>query len=111
MGFRKICFPLRPIGLSQSLARAQRLRQQGSVELRIHVGVAGLVTRVEVTRTSGYSLLDEAAVRAVESWRFEPALRRGRPVPDAFEHTVTFRLTDGVLARNRGMRERPARLP
>jgi protein TonB len=47
--------------------------------LEILIDVTGRVAGVRVLRS--ISSLDDAAVRTVREWRFEPAVRHGRPVP------------------------------
>jgi TonB family protein len=51
----------------------------GTVVLRIVVGVDGAPREPEVLESAGPAF-DEAAIRAVLLWRFQPALRDGRPV-------------------------------
>ena len=64
---------------------------QGTVLVRVDVAADGRPTRVDIARSSGSRELDRAAQRAVEGWRFEPALKRGRPVPSVLEVPVEFR--------------------
>jgi protein TonB len=64
---------------------------QGTVLVRVAVAADGRPTRVDIARSSGSRELDRAAQRAVEGWRFEPALKRGRPVPSVLEVPVEFR--------------------
>ena len=56
--------------------RARRRGEQGLVVLRLDVLETGRVGGAVVHRTSGYPLLDQAALRAVKRWRYHPA-RRG----------------------------------
>lgn len=54
---------------------------QGTVMLRVLVDVDGRPLEVVVERSSGHRSLDREAVRQVQQrWRFEPAMRDGRPV-------------------------------
>lgn len=71
-------------------ARAQRI--QGVVILQTTIDLAGRVRDVEVLK--GLPLgLSEAAVEAVETWTFMPALdEEGRPVEVLYNLTVSFRL-------------------
>lgn len=48
---------------------------QGKTLLNVLVGREGRVEEVTVAVSSGYRLLDEAAVKAVRGWLFEPAKR------------------------------------
>jgi protein TonB len=71
---------------------ARQRGQQGDVELRIRVGEDGSALRVELSRSSGHRLLDEAAIEAARRWRFAPATRGGQPVADDFLALFSFRL-------------------
>jgi TonB family protein len=50
-----------------------RLQEQGSVTVRYVVGVDGNVTDCQVTMSSGYPRLDDAACQVVGRWRYRPA--------------------------------------
>ncbi|GIW72464.1 MAG: hypothetical protein KatS3mg102_2006 [Planctomycetota bacterium] len=72
---------------------ARRQRLQGVVVLRLEVGEDGQVRRCEVARSSGHGLLDEAALAAARTWRFEPARdATGAPVAALIEVPIRFRL-------------------
>ena len=51
----------------------------------------GSVTRVQVEESSGYSLLDAAAVTSVRTWRVQPAQRGGQPVAGSWLLPIRFR--------------------
>ncbi len=73
------------------------LREQGiegTVLVRAAVGPDGLAQTVELVATSGHRLLDQAALRAVQRWRFIPARLNDAPVASVVEFPVSFRLTD-----------------
>lgn len=58
-------------------AYAIRNRYQGSAWIELKVNEQGQITSVTVQRTSGYSILDEAAVNVVKNrWRFRPGKPR-----------------------------------
>lgn len=65
---------------------------EGRVLLRLHVTATGDVEQVDVVRSSGYALLDRAAVEAVSSWRGTPARRGDRPVATRQLLPVRFQL-------------------
>lgn len=73
---------------------ARRQGQEGRVIVRVQVSAAGNAATVSVRRSSGYRLLDEAAVKAVKSWRFAPANRGGISVAGSVDVPVSFKLTD-----------------
>ena len=65
---------------------------QGVVILEAVLDAKGNVTSVRVLRS--VPTLDQAAVDAVQQWRFTPALLNGQPVPVVMTVTVNFTLTD-----------------
>jgi protein TonB len=71
---------------AESLERGER----GAVVLRIRVSEAGQVVEVLVERSSGYPLLDAAAVEAAYAWRYAPARMDGAPVSALVRQTVRF---------------------
>jgi protein TonB len=76
-----------------SYPEAARLRgEQGTVGLELAIGTDGKVITVNVARSSGSPMLDAAARRAVQEWRFRPATRDGEPVPGTIRTSVHFRL-------------------
>jgi protein TonB len=75
-------------------AAARRLRQEGVVLLAVEVSAEGRPTAVSVARSSGVASLDEAAVRGVRRWRFDPARTAGLPVASRVEVPIRFRLDD-----------------
>ncbi len=53
-------------------AEARERGWQGSVVVQITVDSGGAVREARVLRSSGYGILDSAAVQAARAWRFEP---------------------------------------
>jgi protein TonB len=60
--------------------QARRLREQGSVLLRVELDERGRIDSARVEKPSGSARLDDAALAAVRDWRCNPALREGKPV-------------------------------
>ena len=71
---------------------ARQRGEQGDVVLEIRVNAAGIVDRVDVVSPSGFSELDEAAVRAARAARFTPAKSGGSAVASTARLTLTFKL-------------------
>ena len=71
--------------------QARKARVVGSVVLYIEVDRTGNPTKIRVLEPLGFGL-DEKAVEAVQSWRFEPGTKDGQPVTVAATIEVNFRL-------------------
>lgn len=65
---------------------------EGTVLLRVHLSPDGSVTKVEVIDSSGFAVLDGAAVNAVKTWAATPATCGGKPVATTIRLPVKFRL-------------------
>jgi TonB family protein len=70
---------------------ARKLRFQGAVILGLVVAADGTPQDVCIEHLLGLGL-DEQAVAAVRSWKFNPATQDGEPVPTRIDVEVEFRL-------------------
>ena len=70
---------------------ARKAKYQGAVVLWLVVGADGLPHQIRVQRSLGMGL-DEKAVAAVSTWRFQPATLNGQPVAVEVNVQVSFRL-------------------
>lgn len=70
---------------------ARKAKYQGTCVLWLVVGPDGRPRDIRVSRTLGLGL-DEKAIEAVKTWRFEPAMKDGRPVAVQINVEVSFRL-------------------
>jgi TonB family protein len=59
--------------------------------LKLIVGADGHPREIAVARSLGLGL-DEKAMEAVKNWKFEPAMKDGKPVSVAINVEVQFRL-------------------
>jgi TonB family protein len=73
---------------------AQQAGVEGVVILEAIVGTDGAVRSARVLR--GQPLLDEAAIGAVQQWRYTPTLLNGVPVEVVMTVTVNFSLSGGA---------------
>lgn len=71
---------------------ALRIREEGTVLLRVEVDAEGNPSSVEVERSSRSRDLDRAARDAVLQWTFRPAIEDGEPVPSVVTVPVDFRV-------------------
>ena len=70
---------------------ARRLRVQGTVVFSAVIDESGRVQQVAIVRPVGLGL-DDRAVEAIQKWKFEPAIREGRPVTVRMTLEVSFNL-------------------
>ncbi|MDI1238953.1 MAG: energy transducer TonB [Polaromonas sp.] len=76
-------------------ARAKRLEQEGLVMVSLRVLASGVVTDAQVRSSSGYVLLDEAALHYLRDAKFVPARdQSGAPVDSLVQIPVSFVLQD-----------------
>jgi TonB family protein len=70
---------------------ARKAKYSGTCVLWLVVGPDGRARDIRVARTLGLGL-DEKAIEAVKTWKFEPAMKDGKPVAVQINVEVTFRL-------------------
>lgn len=58
--------------------RAVEMGMQGVVVVHVYIDASGSLRDVKVAQSSGFGLLDKAALAAVARWRFAPAAQRGQ---------------------------------
>jgi periplasmic protein TonB len=71
---------------------SRRMREEGTVALLVRVSATGDAVDVQVSKSSGYSRLDEAAVRAVRRWKFKPSKRGDEAVEGVALVPIVFSL-------------------
>jgi TonB family protein len=69
---------------------ARKASVEGTVILKVWIDEKGEVARTVVTRSIPF--MEDEAVRAVEQWRFKPAMANGKPIGVWIEVPVAFRL-------------------
>jgi periplasmic protein TonB len=65
---------------------------EGEVVLKVEVLQNGNCSLAAVKKSSGYGILDEAAVKAVRGWKFKPAMRGAQAFTSTIEVPIVFRL-------------------
>jgi TonB family protein len=73
-------------------AEARAVKYQGTVTLTVLVGTDGIPREPRIVGGLPYGL-DSKAIEAICDWRFLPATRDGRRIPQRAEVEVAFRLT------------------
>ena len=71
---------------------ARRRGYQGTVILEVLVNQKGRVGKMGIFRSSGYSVLDKAAMTSVRTWVFEPGMRGDKKVEMWVKVPIRFQL-------------------
>jgi periplasmic protein TonB len=75
---------------------ARRMGYYGKVVLDVEVLDEGTAGDVKLYQSSGYGILDNAAMQTVKTWHFTPARHLGRPVTQRFLVPIKFSLEDNA---------------
>lgn len=65
---------------------------QGELVVAVEILENGSVGRWQIMQATGHRSLDEAAVKAVRTWRFEPGKLRGKPIVSCIQIPIRFRV-------------------
>jgi periplasmic protein TonB len=57
--------------------KSNRMREEGTVRIRVLVSAEGLPLKVELSKSSGFERLDQSALATVPKWKFVPGKRDG----------------------------------
>lgn len=70
--------------------QSKRMGEQGTVVVRLLIGLQGTAEKAEVRTSSGFARLDQAALETVQRWRYVPGKRNGSPEAMWFNVPVRF---------------------
>ena len=70
------------------------LGYQGNAIVRIKVSVKGISQGVEILRSSGHKILDDAVTKALKKWRFTPSKPGNAPMANSVVISVIYILYD-----------------
>lgn len=73
---------------------AQENSYTGKAKVMMVISEAGIVKNAKIKESSGFDILDSAAIRYCRSMLFNPAIRNDKPVYSRMEVSVKFDLTD-----------------
>jgi protein TonB len=71
---------------------SKRLGEQGTVVLRVLIGVNGQAEKIEIFKSSGFDRLDQAAIETAAKWRYKPGQRMGKVEALWFNLPIRFEL-------------------
>jgi protein TonB len=74
--------------------QSRRLGEEGTVVLRILVRRDGTVGDSLIKSSSGFELLDQAAISAVKLCKLLPAITNGQPVDEWYQMPFVFKLNN-----------------
>lgn len=87
--------PIQGINKPPPYPRVARVRAwEGAVTLAIEIRQDGTAGDIRIESSSGYQVLDQAAVDAARAWRFNPARHNGQAVSATLKIKVEFKLTE-----------------
>lgn len=76
---------------------AQENSYSGKTEIVLLVSKTGKVDDIQIVKSSGYKVLDSAAVNYSKNLLFNPALVHGQPVSTRVKWTVNFKFSEQLL--------------
>lgn len=75
---------------------ARKKGWEGRVALSIAISEKGTVLDVYIIKSSGFSILDNAAVDSARKWRFAPAQTNGKAMFSCIAISINFKLTPDI---------------
>ncbi len=72
---------------------ARRKGLEGLLVAALEVLEDGSVGRWQIVRSTGDESLDKAAVKNFRTWKFQPAMKNGKPVTTCIQVPINFELT------------------
>src|ERR1017187_6770156 len=72
--------------------QARRDGQEGRAQVKIFINTSGKVESAEIASSSGFPILDEAAIKVGRAFRFKPPTQEGKPVATCPVLPVKFEL-------------------
>jgi TonB family protein len=84
---------------------AQMNRMEGQADVAVFVSSTGHVEEVKLLKSSGYQVLDDAAIAFSQNAAFEPALVDNKPVSAWTRLILRYRLTEVPFDRGRWLSE------
>jgi periplasmic protein TonB len=86
-----------PRGADRYPPQSVLAQESGKVWMTICISSTGTVDSVTLAKSSGFPRLDQAALGIASEYRFQPAKRRGTPVPACVLYALRFRIGKGPV--------------
>ncbi len=72
---------------------AVRAGLTGKVTLELLISESGEVSKAKITKTTGYTWLDQTALQSAKLWKYNPATRNGEKISSRIEVAIDFKST------------------
>ncbi len=72
--------------------RALKLKQEGVVILHVLISPSGTNKNIKIHRASKYAMLNQAAIKAVKKWTFDPHIVNGNAITSWVEIPIEFKI-------------------
>ncbi|MET0657488.1 MAG: energy transducer TonB [Steroidobacteraceae bacterium] len=99
--------PAHPIGAVPYPHIAREIGQEGTAVVALRVNEQGEVSQAKIKRSTGYPLLDNAALEDARNWRLLPGTEAGKPKCMWGQIAVSFRLVEYTEAELTGVSVSP----
>jgi periplasmic protein TonB len=73
--------------------RAKQAKLEGSVTMAVTIRPDGSVADVQVLESNPPRLFDQAAIQAMQRWKFRPKIVNGKPEAQRARQTIDFKLS------------------
>jgi TonB family protein len=88
-------YPLYRENIPPAYPEIARIRgYEGIVMVIAEILPDGHIGNMKIRKSSGYTILDQSAIKAIKPWRFEPAKKSGKPFTIWVELPIKFILHD-----------------
>ena len=67
---------------------------EGKLVVAVEIREDGTVGLYEIMHSSGHTMLDKEAVDAMTTWKFNPAMKEGKPVKTCIQVPIQFQLEE-----------------
>ncbi|MFA5168568.1 MAG: energy transducer TonB [Candidatus Omnitrophota bacterium] len=74
---------------------ARRKGSEGLLVAALEILEDGSVGQWQIVQSTGEESLDKAATKAFQTWKFQPAIKNGKPVKTCIQVPINFELTKG----------------
>lgn len=86
--------------ISNYPAKSIAAKEEGKTLLIASVDELGVIQKIEIKESSGFSSLDNAAINTVKNWTFKPAIKNNKPIATKVLIPISFKLNPESQNKN-----------